>query len=91
MQSATIRRCQARLCVRDNTLGELLCAAARQGQTDMVHLLLDAGVPVDCTGNNGKGGSTTPLMEAAYFGRQDVHEELLHAGAAVNRHKVGLH
>jgi ankyrin repeat protein len=58
----------------------VLLEAARNGRTDRVHALLDAGVDIEHRGDD----SRTALMCAAEFGQASVVQELLGCGAAVD-------
>jgi ankyrin repeat protein len=55
--------------------------AARQGETEAVRALLDAGVPID---QKAVGDNSTPLLVAAINGHFDLAKFLLDAGADPN-------
>ena len=58
-----------------------LIIASRNGDADLVKLLVEAGAKADLAGPDG----LTPLMAAASSGSSDVVEFLINAGADVNR------
>ncbi|MCT6855364.1 MAG: ankyrin repeat domain-containing protein, partial [Bombella apis] len=58
----------------------LFIDAARNGETDLVTQFLDAGMPADCTNNQGY----TPLIVATYNEQLDTARLLLERGADPN-------
>lgn len=54
--------------------------AAVNGETLLINLLLDSGVPVDITT---KLEQSTPLMTAAYRGQSDIMRQLIYRGADI--------
>ncbi|KAK9270518.1 hypothetical protein L1049_026099 [Liquidambar formosana] len=60
--------------------GELLCEAARNGNTEKLRVLIDAGADVTYFDSEG----LTPLMHAAKLGHADIVKNLLEAGAPWN-------
>ena len=63
-----------------NSQTEALFRATREGNTDMVKSLLSSpGADVNATGERG----STPLLEAARYGHEDITRVLIAAGADV--------
>ena len=63
-----------------NSQTEALFRATREGNTDMVKSLISGpGVNVNATGERG----STPLLEAARYGHEDITRVLIAAGADV--------
>ena len=64
-----------------NTQTDALFRATREGNTDMVRSLVSSpGADVNATDERG----STPLLEAARYGHEDIARVLIAAGANVN-------
>ncbi len=64
----------------NNAQVEALFRATREGNTDMVKSLLSSpGIDVNATDEKG----TTPLLEAARYGHEDISRILIAAGANI--------
>ena len=63
-----------------NSQTEALCRATREGNTDMVKSLLSGPGATDV---NGACERSTPLLEAARYGHEDITRVLIAAGADV--------
>ena len=62
----------------NNTQVDSLFRATREGNTDMVRSLLSSpGIDVNAT----ESGGSTPLLEAARYGHEDISRILIAAGA----------
>lgn len=64
----------------NNVQAEALFRATREGNTDMVRSLISSpGIDVNATDEKG----TTPLLEAARYGHEDISRILIAAGANI--------
>ena len=76
----TLAACGRQSATNRNTQTDALFRATREGNTDMVKSLLSSpGANVNATDDRG----STPLLEAARYGHEDICRVLIAAGADV--------